>query len=232
MKKEAIKIEIREGIINVLVKDKTTTEETIEDIKKGINSTFIFFDNFKNIDFEIEFIYSRKEFDEYLKEKSENWVIARSFENKFIIFAPEKIEKCTSHKRSEFSQIICHETCHILLQRMNQKFSFWMFEGIALNIANQIKKGGVKKENLEYFINECLFKNPSYREFISHQGYLISYLLIEYFLENYDKKIVMDLMGINYVKNESAEKQFCEIVNMGSKEAIDMVKKVLENKKA
>lgn len=106
-----------------------------------------------------------------------------------------------------------------------------MFEGIALNVASQIKKGELKKENSGYFINECLFKNPDYGEFISHQGYLISYLLMKYFLDNYDKKVAMDLMKINYEENDSIKKQFCEIVNMEKVEVVDAVKKVLKNKK-
>jgi hypothetical protein len=233
MAKEIIKIEIGKSVaINLLVKDKIIADEIIKDIKKGVNKAFAFFNNLGNISFEIELIYSREEFDKYLGEKTENWVIARSFENKFIIFAPEEIEKCTSHKVSEFSQIVCHETCHIFLQKINQKFSFWMFEGIAVNVANQIKKGEVKKENIEYFINECLFKNPNYVEFISHQGYLISYLLMKHFLDNYDKKVVMDLMTIEYTENNSVEKQFCKVVNMKNGEVIGIVKKVLENKKA
>lgn len=184
----------------------------------------------EKVSFEIEFIYSREEFDKCLGEKTENWVIARSFEDRFIIFAPEEIEKCTSHKKSEFSQIICHETCHILLQKLNQGFSFWMFEGIALNVASQIKKGEIKKENLEYFINECLFQNPDYGEFISHQGYLIAYLLMRYFLDNYDKKVVMDLLKINYEASDPAKEHFCKVLNTTEEEVINLAKKVLENK--
>jgi hypothetical protein len=234
MEKKTIKIEIGKGVtINVSKRkrDKTDIGETIEEIKRGIDNAFVFFDDLKDIIFEIELIYSREEFDKYLKEKTENWVIAHSFKNRFIIFAPEEIEKYTSHEIIEFSQIVCHETCHVLLQKINSKFSFWMFEGIALNIANQIKKGEVRKENLEYFINGCLFKNSNYGEFISHQGYLISYFLMKHFLDNYDRKVVMDLMKISYEENNSVEKQFCEIISMENGEVIDMVKKVLKNKK-
>jgi len=222
MIKEIIKIEIGKSItVNVLVKDKALTDEIIKEIEKGVNNAFVFFNDLKKVNFEIELIYSREEFDEYLKEKTESWVIAHSFKEKF-----------TSHKRSEFLQIVCHETCHILLQKINQKFSFWIFEGIALNVANQTKRGEIKKENSEYFINECLFKNPSYGEFISHQGYLISYFLMKYFLDNYDKKVVMDLIKISYETNNPTQKKFCKIINMKNEEVAYMVKKFLENKKA
>jgi len=233
MEKGTIKIEAGKDVVaNILIGDKTGIGKIIEDIKNGISNAAAFFNDSKDVSFEIELIYSREEFDKYLGEKTENWVIAHSFENKFIIFSPEKIEEHTNHKKSEFLQIICHETCHILLQRMNPKFSFWMFEGIALNVANQIKKGEVKKENLEYFINECLFKNLSYEKFISHRGYLISYLLMKYFLDNYDKETVIALMKIRYGVDDFSKKEFCKIVNMTEGQIVDLAKKVLENKKA
>lgn len=230
----AEKISKLEGIGEVIISigEETDIETTIENVEKGIKSSFRFFDNITDLNFKIKFAYSREEFDEYVKEKTANWVVAHSFEDKFIIFAPEKIEQYTNHKKEEFSQIVCHETCHILTQKINHNFSFWMFEGIALNVANQIKKGEIKKENLDYFIDKCLFKNSNYKDFISHQGYLISYLLIKYFLENYSKNIIMSLLKINYNNNNFVEKEFCEIINMDKKRVVDIVNNILQNKKA
>lgn len=221
-----------DSTINVLAKHDINIAEITKNIKNGINEAFIFFDKLKGINFGIDLVYSREEFNKYLGEKTENWVVAHSFKNKFIIFAPEEIEKFTNHKRNEFQQIICHETCHILLQGINPKFSFWMFEGIALNVANQIKKAEIKKENLEYFINECLFKNSGYGDFISHQGYPISYLLIRFFMDNYSKKIVMDLLTVKYGPNNYADGELCKILNQTREEIVNLVENILENKTA
>ena len=231
--KEIINIELGESSsIDVSVGIGTNRAEVIEEIKKGVYRAFAFFDSLKDIKFEINFIYSREEFDKYLGEKTENWVIAHSFGNKFIIFAPEEIEKLTSHKRNEFQQIVCHETCHILLQKINPKFSFWMFEGIALNVSSQIKRGDVKKENIEYFINECLFKNTGYVDFISHQGYLISYLLMKFLLDNYSKEIIMDLLKIRYESKNLAEEELCKILSKTKEEVVNSAKNILGNKTA
>ncbi len=231
--KKNFKIEIEKNkIISVFVWSSSDKNLIVSEIKKGVGNAFIFFDEIKNIEFLIDFIYSRNEFDEYTKEKTENWVVARSFKNKFIIFAPEKIEICTSHKKEEFKQIVCHETCHVLTQKINQNFSFWMFEGVALNVANQIKKGEIKKENIEYFIDECLFKNYNYKDFISHQGYLMSYLLIKYLIDNYDKNIIIELLKINYKTDKLIMDEFCRIMKKSNKEIIDTVKNIFENKKA
>lgn len=222
MEKETIKINIdKNKTINLCVDKKSETENIIEMIRKGTKDPFKYFDTVKKINFDIELIYSREEFNNKLGTKTPDWLVASAFTNKFIIFEPSKIEKYTCHKKEEFTQLIAHETSHILLKELNPNYCAWMNEGVALNIAKQDKIKNIKSENISHFIKNNLFKNSKYDTFIEKQGYDISYKLVRYLLKNYSKKKMLDLFKIKYSYTKSAEKDACRILNKNKSELIN-----------
>jgi hypothetical protein len=160
--------------------------------------------------------------------KTPDWLIASAFTNKFIIFEPSKIEKYTCHNKNEFEQLITHETSHILLKELNPNCCAWMNEGIALNIAKQEKRKDIKSENISHFIKNSLFKNSKYETFISKQGYDISYRLIKFLLENYNKKIMLGLFKIDYKSSKSTEKDVCRVLGQNKNKLIDQFTKILK----
>ena len=103
-----------------------------------------------------------------------------------------------------------------------------MHEGIATNIANQIKTNKIINENIDLFFKYGLFKNSNYNEFISHQGYTISYKIIKFLLDNYKKQTVMDLMKIKYDFKNSCEEELCKILGMQKDELVSLFKSILE----
>ena len=219
----------KDKTISVLVDKKLKNKKTVEMIKKGVKKAFDYFDSVRKIDFGIELIYSRNEFDEEVGFKTENWVTANSFGKRFIIFSPSKIEEQTSHKKNEFIPIISHETAHILLKKINTDFCAWLSEGIAQNIAGQEQRQEVKPENLKYFIKDSLFKNSNYQKFISRQGYTISYKLVNFLVKNYSKKQLMDLLKIKYDYENSSMENFCKILKINKKNLLDQFKCVLKS---
>jgi len=229
--KKQIKLKVdKDKSIDIFVDKKSKNPKIVEMIKKGAEVAFNYFDNVKKINFSIELIYSRAEFDEKVGFKTENWFIANSFKKKFIIFSPDRIEDQTSHKKNEFVPIISHETSHILLNKINMDFCAWLSEGIAQNIAKQERKGEIKYENQKYFLKDSLFKNSDCQKFISRQGYNISYKLVRFLIENYSKKQVMDLLKIKYYDYEnSLEKDFCKILKTSKKNLLGRFKKILKS---
>lgn len=232
MKKKLVRINAdKDKIINLYIDKKTRNNETIKMIKKGIQGPLRYFNTVKKISFDVELIYSRKEYDSKLGFKTPDWLIASAFTNKFIIFSPSKIEKYTCHNKNEFIQLITHETTHILLKKLNPNFCVWMHEGIALNLAKQTKTKNIETRNINYFIKKCLFKNSNYDAFISRQGYDISYRLVKFLLDTYSKKIILELFKIRYYSTKSAEKDVCKALNQNKKKLIGQFTKVLETHK-
>lgn len=230
MKKETIKLNIEKNkTIDIFLNDGSEGQKIIEMIKKGVQGPFDYFNNVKIIKFSVELIYSRKEFNKKLGCKTERWITAHSFRDRFIIFSPSEIEKYTSHNRNEFMQIVSHETSHVLLKKLNTAFCVWMNEGIAQNIAGQERKERIDPKNINYFLNECLFKNSNYDKFISRQGYEISYKLVRFLMANYNKEKIVRLLQVRYDFIASSEKDICRILNTDKDKLIAKFKEVLKN---
>ncbi|MEX0918754.1 MAG: hypothetical protein WDZ85_02185 [Candidatus Paceibacterota bacterium] len=233
-KKEKKHIKLKTGkgdkTIDVFFGTGFVNKKTIGMIKIGVQKAFKFFNQVEKVNFRIDLVSSRSEFDKKIGFKTEDWFIGNSFGNKFMIFSPETIEKETSHKKNEFIPLIAHETAHILHKKINPNFSHWMSEGIAQNIAEQKTKKDIKPENIKHFLEHNLFQNSDYREFISHQGYEISNKLTKFFIDHYSKKQVMDLLKIKYSSSPVViEKKFCDRLRIDKNHLILAVKNILKD---
>jgi hypothetical protein len=230
MEKKQIELKIeKDKMISVFVDKKSKNLKNIEMIKEGVKKSFGYFDNIKKINFSVELIYSRDEFDQKIGYKTKNWVIGSALGDRFIIFSPEKIEEETNHKKNEFIPLITHEATHIFHKKINPKnFGFWLSEGIAQNIAGQEQKIDIEKKNITYFLRYCLFKNPGYYKFVSHQGYEISQRLVKFLMENYSKEQMIKLLKIKYNSKNSIKKDFGKILKIKEKDFLFQVKSVLE----
>lgn len=198
-------------------------------IKKSIRKATHFFEYVNPLEFKIELIYSREEFDKKIGSKTEDWVTAHSFKDSFIIFHPNAFERYTSHNKNEFYEIITHETAHILIKHKNPNFSMWLNEGIAQFIAGQKQKTRIKPESKEYFMRNCLFKNSNYDKFIKNEGYKISYKIVDYFIHKYGKGKIIELLNIKYGFDRGTEKEFCRLFDLSKDEIIRIVRKALNN---
>ena len=175
-------------------------------------------------DFKIDLVYSRKQYDKKVKRKTKRWEIANTSNNSFIIFHPDFIESETDHKKEEFDCILTHEIAHVITNSINSIFLNWISEGIAQYIADQKPSTKyVKQSNVNHFIKNNFYKNSNYQDFISHEGYEVSYWLIKYILEKYGKKNISSL--INTKNNSNSKNQLEEIF---SKPIKDIEREVLK----
>jgi hypothetical protein len=225
--KERIRID-KHIEINLIYKKENNSKPVINLVKKGVRQAYNFFSNSTKLNFTIELVYSRNEFDKLFNKKTENWVIGCSFKNRFIIFSPELIEKFTSHKKNEFLPIIVHETTHIIMNQLNTKFSYWLSEGLAQNIAKQKNTTKFNTACIEHFIAKNLFKNSSYDAFVSNQGYEISYVLVKYLLKKYGKGTLLNLYKIDFRHSKLNTVKYVEqILGKNKFEIISEVRKLL-----
>src|SRR3972149_3303125 len=165
----------------------------------SLNETLTFLKEFKikPINFKIYLIYSREQYDKKVKRSSERWEIANTSGSSFIILHPDVIENETSHKKEEFEQILTHEFTHVITNSINPNFLSWISEGVALNIAGQNHFSKyVNKSNADYFIKNSLYTNVDNQDFVTHEGYEISYWLVRYILEKYGKEKFLSLIKV------------------------------------
>lgn len=230
MNKEKVAIKISESVrVTIFFGSVFNVKPLVKGIKKSVQKAINFFEHKKPLEFKIELIYSREEFNKKIDSKTEDWVTAHSFKNSFIVFHPNCFRRYTCHDKNEFYQIITHETAHILLKHINPKFCTWLNEGIAQFIAGQKQKARIKPESKKYFIRNCLFKNSNYDKFIKNEGYQIAYKIVDYFIHKYGKRKIIELLNIKYGFDKSTEKEFCRLFDLSEDEIIRIIRKALNN---
>lgn len=228
MNKKRIKIQISENVhVSMLFGLNTNIEVLMLVIKDNIKNAIEFFEYKKPLEFSIELIYSRTEFDKRVGSKTENWVTAHSFGDHFIIFDPSCFEKHTCHNKKEFGQIIAHETAHILLKQINPHFGTWINEGVAQFVAGQKQNAKILPESTNYFVKNCLFKNSNYNKFIINQGYEISYRLVKNTVREKGKNQLFKLLLVKFCDEQGTKNELCKFCNTTESKIVDKINKIL-----
>lgn len=161
----------------------------------------------------INFIYTRKEMDNYFGEKSPKWLcgmVDNKDMYKMYIFSPLVFEKLTTHKKDEILPTIIHETAHAFVSQINKKCFAWMNEGICQYVENDKKDyKKIKEKNLKWFIENNIFFNPKIKWNIQveHEGYKISFNLVKYILKTKGKNKFIQLLKIKREGNPEKLKQ-------------------------
>lgn len=182
-------------------------------VKNSVTATKEFFSdaNIKKQNIQIELLCSRSEFDKALGKPTEDWLCGSIKKGTILIFHPNFLAKESSHKKKEFPQILTHEICHILIDQINHKSSWWLDEGVAQYIADQKPTQKIPPTDINYFIKHQLFKNSDYDTFISHSGYQISYMVTNLLIKKHGKNTVIELLKIKPGKH--MQKKFLAIIN-------------------
>lgn len=182
-------------------------------VKNSVTTAKEFFSdaNTEKQNIQIKLLCSRSEFDKALGKPTEDWLCGSIKKGAILIFHPNFLAKESSHKKTEFPQILTHEICHILIDQINPKSSWWLDEGVAQYIADQKPTQKIPPTDMNYFIKNQLFKNSDYDTFIRHSGYQISHMVTKLLIKKHGKNIVIELLKIKPGKH--MQKKFLAIIN-------------------
>lgn len=150
----------------------------------------------KNPNFIIEFVYTRKELNQKLGYKTPKWQVAAVMLNNIFMFSPSVIENFSTHNKKEVNKLLIHEICHIFNNSINKNCLMWIDEGMSLFLAKQKKDKCFDEKDLNYFVKNCLNKNTNLRPFAEHNGYKISYWIINTMIEYFGKEEILILLRI------------------------------------
>lgn len=129
--------------------------------------------------------------------ESADWLVANaSNKNEIDILSPIAMEKESSHKKSEFLQIIKHEFTHLFIQELakGKAIPKWLNEGVASYVA---KQNQIKKESI--YIEEDFCKNLStpkdWDKRVNYSAYYISSQFVLFIIKKFSFKKIKELIS-------------------------------------
>lgn len=85
--------------------------------------------------------------EDFLKLKTEGWVVAFTFPRSKIVFVMDQEE--SGRNREEWLKVIVHEMVHLFYyKKFRSSEPKWLFEGLACYLADQKKEGKFKIDDL------------------------------------------------------------------------------------
>lgn len=173
-----------------------SNDPTVENFKKQIKQELFELKKLYRTDFpeiKIELIYSRKEFNNKLGRKTQEWFIGNTSGEKIYIFSPKAVKKHSTHNKKKLDKVIKHEICHVFNTKVNKNIPILIDEGISLYLAGQKKDNNFKKSDISFFANN-LEKEVTFNSFLKHNGYKIAYCVTKNFVKKNDKRALKRLL--------------------------------------
>lgn len=184
-------------ILNDKIKSKDNLEKKTESVFKRVAESF----NLSSLpNISISFHTSRLSFDKSLGRKTQVWEVGNtSRDNKIDIIHPDFFAKVSSHADSEFDQILAHEIAHIFINRLasGKQVPFWLNEGLAMNIANQVDryKTGSDSMFIEEKFTSHLATKQDWNERVDFGAYKIACLFTAFLIEKFTLNKIMELIA-------------------------------------
>ncbi|MDD4762040.1 MAG: hypothetical protein PHZ25_03410 [Candidatus Pacebacteria bacterium] len=152
---------------------------------------------------EIEIIFydSRKSLDKTLGRSTENWEVAFASmgnkENKINILNPERMEKFSCHKKTEFASIITHELTHLVINDIanGSAIPVWLSEGLSNWLC---QNNDYRKKELFYIETGLLEKigtPKGWEELINQNVYSLSYFLVDFIINRFTLVKIKELIN-------------------------------------
>ncbi|MEI7426154.1 MAG: hypothetical protein WCK16_04515 [Candidatus Moraniibacteriota bacterium] len=209
MKKEKKIIKYSNGgfqvTINLLYDPKYPITEVVRLINislKKVTSFYSAYGNSLDLNFPIDLLYRRADIDKYFEYKTERWCSGCCRKGKIALFHPDFFEIETSHKKEDFPKTLIHEISHMFGKKIfGEKYLWWVHEGVAQYIANQIVLKKIEPENINHFITNNLYGNNYYHDFTKQSGHQISKRIAFAIVDNYSEKALFELLKIEPGKN-------------------------------
>lgn len=150
-------------------------------------------------DIKIQIHTSRASFDKTLGRKTEVWEVGNtSSDNMIDIIHPDYFAKISSHSDSEFDEILAHEIAHIFINTLasGNQIPFWLNEGLAMNIADQVDK--YKSDGRSMFIEERFTKHLSNKQDwdarVNFDAYKLASLFTAFLIEKFTLDKIQELV--------------------------------------
>ena len=170
--------------------------------------------------FNIQIIYSRKQFDEIWGFETQDYVSAFVKGNNIVIFAYGIFEKETRWKKSDFLKTLIHEINHLFYQelRKDNYDPLWLSEGLATFMQHDKKKFNyndklkIKKKVLNQSPNEMTL-----------ESYQIFTMFVEYLILSFGENKILEFIEglkegekLNILFKKIYNKSFDELIENGN----------------
>lgn len=198
-----------------------------KNIKKALKKLINYFGKYKPKSIKITLINSRSEMNKVLnKKRTPEWLVGHGSKDLLYIMTPEAMVKYSDHKAKDFFKTLTHELCHVFIFNINKNTMQWLNEGLALNIASQVKSNKIKKENFRYFIKNNMFlRKLGFKDFADYQGYAFSYQIVKRLMRSYSSKQIIQLIKIDPTHENSVFK----IEQITNKKIKEFVLEIVKN---
>lgn len=140
---------------------------------------------------------NRLSFNRQLNRKTPDWLVANASNNKEIdILSPDSMKNESSHKSSEFLQIIKHEISHLFVDEISKGSAVpkWLNEGLASYIAKQ-HKNNIKSVYIDDKFSKKLATPKGWNDNLNYKAYDISSYFVSYLIKKYTFKKILKLIS-------------------------------------
>ncbi|MEQ8555880.1 MAG: basic secretory protein-like protein [Cyclobacteriaceae bacterium] len=184
-------------------------ESTLTDIEKLLEETYVNINQVFDIDDSIKTKiivcrnvndFQRRSFGLVKSIKLDDWVVGVAIKDLAVVASPESPGSIYNYET--LLGVLSHEYVHTYLWRLNPHINIWLNEGFAAYFSNQKQ---------EITGDPPSFDDMSSNEtniFVKSNGYVYSYYYMEYLLNNYGRKEIIDLVKTgDYSKSLGASKK-------------------------
>jgi hypothetical protein len=120
-----------------------------------------------------------------------DWYIGKNTKDRVLIISPDN--PGPAHTRESIEKALIHEYVHVLSDRINKNIGYWLKEGLALYLAQQIPEDeDVSSSTQRITYKEYLTQNPF--KFANYGGYFMAHSYIRYLDETYGWQKVTQLL--------------------------------------
>jgi len=183
-------------ILNKAIKDKKKLEQKTATIFSKVAE---YFDIKEVPKISVLFHTSRTSYNKSIGRQTQVWEVGNSSsDGKINIVHPDYFEKISSHKNSEFDQILAHEIAHAFIGKISsgKMVPVWLNEGLAMNIAGQFDKyKSGKPMCIEENFSRKLAPRKDWDKRTNYDAYKLSCLFTAFLIERYSINKVLEIVG-------------------------------------
>jgi len=215
--------------INFLYNPEYPIEEVVSLINislEKITNLYSAYGEALSLNFPLELLYKRSEFDKFFEYKTERWGSGLCRDGQVALFHPDFFEIETSHKREDFPKTLIHEISHMFDKKIfGENYLWWVHEGVAQYIANQTIFKKIKPENINHFIINNLYSNKNYRDFAQQLGHQISKRLVFAIADYYGESVLFEFLKIK--PNKNSKQRFSIMLNVSQEKLEKKIRELL-----